>query len=89
MIILAVILGLIIIGLITLVNYISSNHYGDMDFGVFFGVLITLFFVIEVGIVSHIIEEPKPTPMDVYRGNTTLEYTIRDGVKTDSVVVWK
>lgn len=27
------------------------------------------------------------TPMDVYQGKTTLEYTIRDGVKIDSVVV--
>ena len=30
-----------------------------------------------------------PTAMDVYQGKTTLEYTIRDGVKIDSVVVFK
>lgn len=29
------------------------------------------------------------TPMDVYQGKTTLEYTIIDGVKVDSTVVWK
>ena len=27
--------------------------------------------------------------MDVYQGKTTIEYTIRDGVKVDSVVVFK
>ena len=31
----------------------------------------------------------KPTAMEVHQGKTTIEYTIRDGVKTDSVVVWK
>lgn len=31
----------------------------------------------------------KITPMDVYQGKTTLQYTIVDGVKIDSVVVWK
>lgn len=29
------------------------------------------------------------TAMDVYQGKTTLEYTVVDGVKTDSCVVWK
>lgn len=28
------------------------------------------------------------TPMDVYRGNITLEITYRDGIAVDSVVVW-
>lgn len=27
--------------------------------------------------------------MDVYRGKTTLEYTIADGVKKDSCVIFK
>jgi hypothetical protein len=27
--------------------------------------------------------------MDVYQGKTTLEYTVVDGVKVDSTVVWK
>lgn len=89
MMIAAIIVGLIIIGLMILINFISSNGHGDMDTGVFFGVLVTIFFVIEIGIVSDIIEEPKPTSMDVYQGKTTLEYTIKDGEIIDSVVVWK
>ena len=26
--------------------------------------------------------------MDVYQGNTTLEYTVVNGIKTDSTVIW-
>lgn len=33
--------------------------------------------------------EPSPTALDVYKGKTTLEYTIRDGEIIDSVVVFK
>lgn len=89
MIIAAIIVGIIIIGLIVLKDFINNNGNGDMDIGVFFGVALSIFFVIEICIINDIIEEPKPTPMDVYQGKTTIEYTIRDGVKTDSVVVWK
>lgn len=33
--------------------------------------------------------KPSITPIDVYRGKTTLEITYRDGVSVDSVVVWR
>lgn len=33
--------------------------------------------------------ESKPTAMDVYKGNTALEVTYRDGIPIDSVVVFK
>jgi amino acid transporter len=89
MIIVAIIVGIIIIGLISLINHISSDGSGNMDVGVFFGVFLSIFCVIEIGIVSNMIEELKPTPMDVYQGKTTLEYTIRDGEVIDSVVVFK
>lgn len=89
MFIAAIIVGLIIIGLVVLIDFISSNGHGDMGVGVFFGILVTVCCVIEIGIISTIIEEPKPTPMDVYQGKTTLEYTIRDSVRVDSVVVFK
>lgn len=89
MIIAAIIVGLIIVGLIVLINFLSSRSCGDLDTGVILGMMVTILCVIEIGILSKIIEEPKPTPMDVYQGKTTLEYTVRDGVKIDSVVVWK
>lgn len=90
MIVFAILVGLMIIGLILLVDFINTRGSGDMSCGLFFGVLISFLFIIEVGIVSDIIGgEPKPTSMDVYRGKTTLEYTIRDGEVIDSVVVFK
>lgn len=85
----AVIIGLIIIGLIALISFANSQGSGNMDAGVFFGVLLAVFFMIEISIVSNIIKEPKPKAMDVYQGKTTLEYTIRDGEVIDSVVVFK
>lgn len=85
----AVIVGLVIIGLITLSRWIMNSYRRDMSYGLFFGVIITMFFLLEIRIVSDIIANPKPTAMDVYRGKTTLEYTIRDGVKIDSIVVFK
>lgn len=33
--------------------------------------------------------EPKPTALDVYRGNTELKITAVNGVPTDTVVVFK
>lgn len=31
----------------------------------------------------------EPRAIDVYKGNTTLEITYKDGVPVDSTVVWK
>lgn len=89
MIIAAFVVGLIIIGLIVLINFLNNRSCGDFDTGVLLGVVLLIFGVIEIGIVSNIIAEPKPKAMDVYQGKTTLEYTIRDGEVIDSVVVWK
>lgn len=35
------------------------------------------------------INDNYPSALDVYQGKTTLQYTIVDGVKVDSVVVFK
>lgn len=35
------------------------------------------------------IYENNPSAMDVYQGKTALEYTVVDGVKVDSTVIWK
>lgn len=41
------------------------------------------------GAVLMLSRDSKPTAMDVYQGKTTLEITYKDGVPTDSVVVFK
>jgi hypothetical protein len=35
-----------------------------------------------------IVEKNEPSAMDVYKGKTTLEYTVVNGIKTDSTVIW-
>ena len=49
-----------------------------------FGIVLML-----AGFVYFADFHQKPTAMDVYQGKTTLEYKIVDGVKVDSIVVFK
>lgn len=88
MIVLAGIIGLVIILLI--IQCIQWNDEGETyGFGIFCGWALATAFTIEIICICESISEPRPSAMDVYQGKTTLEYTIRDGVKIDSVVVWK
>lgn len=84
-----IIIGILLIAIITAIFAIDYNKKGKFDLGVIFGLILSILVSIEVVLLSSILEDPKPTAIDVYRGKTTLEYTIRDGVKIDSVVVWK
>lgn len=52
-----------------------------------FGIIGVIAFGITFSLAIREYHEPKA--IEVYQGKTTLEYTIRDGVKTDSVVVYK
>lgn len=89
MVFLAVIIGLVII--VFLIQCTQWDNEGEetYGFGFFCGGLITALFVLEMICICESISKPRPTAMDVYQGKTTLEYTIRDGVKIDSVVVFK
>ena len=57
----------------------------------FCGFSIAALFVLEIACIYKYksIYEHDPKAMDVYQGKTTIEYTIRNGVKVDSVVVFK
>lgn len=76
MIVLIILLVLAFIGLI--VFSIKNKATVAGIYGVAFGI-----FLIDV------LDCTKIKPIDVYRGNTTLEITYKDGVAIDSVVVWK
>lgn len=88
MIIATIILGILIIGLIVLINYLSRSG-DDLGVGIFFGIWLIICIVIETGIIIDITKEPHPKAMDVYQDKTTLRYIIRDGEVIDSVVVFK
>ena len=64
---------------------------GDSSFdaGVVIGVVIMTLVIIEICLISNIIEKQKPSTLDVYRGNTELEITSVNGIPTDTIVVFK
>ena len=87
-------IGVIIIGILICVSVILTAFKGrnsscDFDTGVIMGGCIAMLITIEVYLLADIIGEPKPSAIDVYRGNTELEITSVNGVPTDSVVVFK
>lgn len=86
----AVILGIIIIALVILCNtYLRKNCIKDFDIGVFVGMSIAALIVFETALILDIIYLPRPSALDVYRGNTELEITSVNGIPTDTVVVFK
>ena len=89
MIIFAIIVGVLILALITLVAYLNERYGSNFNTGVIIGIIIAILMVIEICLVSMIIEKPKPSAIDVYRGNTELEITSVNGTPIDSVVVFK
>ena len=87
-------IGVIIIGILVCVSVILTGLLGrnsscDFDTGVIMGGSVAMLMTIELYLLADIIDEPKPSALDVYRGNTELEITSVNGVSTDSVVVFK
>ena len=87
-------IGVIIIGILICVSviltaFVGRNSSCDFDTGVIMGGGIAILMTIEVYLLADIIGKPKPSALDVYRGNTELEITSVNGVPTDSVAVFK
>lgn len=89
MIIGAIIVGILILALMILREHIIERCGGGFEFGEFIGAVVTILFVIEICLVHEIIEKPKPSALDVYRGNTELEITFVNGTPIDTVVVFQ
>ena len=86
--VLAVWIGISIIFLI--IRSIQWNSEGEpYSLCVLCGFAIFALIVLEIFCIDDIVSKPQPRAMDVYQGKTTLEYTIKDGVKVDSIVVFK
>ena len=84
----AVIIGIVFIVLI--VQCIKLDKKGEpYAWGFICGWTVFALIILEIMCIDKIISEPLPKAIDVYQGKTTLEYTIVDGVKVDSVVVFK
>lgn len=80
--IIIIIILLIIIAIET--NFIA-DYYNWNDSWV---LIFTLFIVAILGPTLYI-KENTISPIDVYRGDTTLEITYKDSIAIDSTVVWK
>lgn len=89
MIIVAIIIGILIFALMVLWAFFRERGGSSFDTGVFIGVVIMTLVIIEICIISNIIEKQKPSALDVYRGNTELEVTSINGMLIDTVVVFK
>ena len=89
MVIGAIIIGILICVSVILTAFVDRNSSCDFDTGVIMGGGIAILMTIEVYLLADIIGEPKPSALDVYRGNTELEIISVNGTPTDSVVVFK
>ena len=85
---LVVIIGISIIFLSILCIQWNSEE-APYSWGVLCGFAIFALIALEMLCINEIVSGQRPKAMDVYQGKTTIEYTIRDGVKVDSVVVFK
>lgn len=54
-----------------------------------FGAILMLMTIVTVSAFGFAFSDKPITPIDVYRGRTTLEITYKDSIAIDSVVVWK
>lgn len=84
-----IIVGILICGFVILTAIVVRNSRYDFDTGVMMGGSIIILMAIEVCLLSNIIGKPKPSALDVYRGNTELEITSVNGTPIDTVVVFK
>lgn len=68
----------------TLIGH-GTNHKDTVEttLGIIGVITFSITFSLAIG------EYHEPKAIEVYQGKTTLEYTVKDGVKTDSVVVYK
>jgi hypothetical protein len=81
---LAVSFVILLFVVIVMIGYGSSDKEpGMVGVGVGLGFLVVLLFWFSVE------EYHEPKAIEVYQGKTTLEYTVKDGAVTDSVVVYK
>lgn len=85
---LLMIIIIVIFSLLTsFVTFTDSGVLEDKTFMRIIMITVTVCSIIAMFLMfAHL---SKPKPIDVYRGNTTLEITYKDNVPIDSVVIWK
>lgn len=76
--------------LIFLIFILKKDSTGNEDIvpSAVLGALMMISFIAGISLISEYCS-PSITPIDVYRGKTTLEITYKDSIAIDSTVVWK
>ena len=82
--------SLVVSFLLGVVIYIikKETNNGDIVPSAVVGAFLMLFLILGIDTIDEY-RFPSITPMDVYRGKTTLEITYRGGIAIDTTVVWK
>lgn len=87
----SIILGIVCLAvsfLLFVILFTFKKESEDVSPSAILGATMMLFLIVGIGLIGEYCS-PSITPMDVYRGKTTLEITYKDSVAIDSVVVWK
>ena len=82
-----IILITLVLLLVILIMGVDSLSKANYDFVGF--VLIASIILAFTVLITTLCLKDNPRAIDVYRGDTTLERTYRDGIPIDSTVVWK
>lgn len=82
------IISLIISAFLFFLVYILQKENEDILCSAALGAFIFAFSIVGISLISKYYNL-NITPMDVYRGKTTLAITYKDSIAIDSVVVWK
>ena len=77
---LVILLAILIMG----VDSLSKANYDFVGFALIASIILA--FTV---LITTLCLKDNPKAIDVYRGDTTLERTYRDGIPIDSTVVWK
>lgn len=81
----------IILLIIAIIIVISINVTAEDNSNLLYttiGSFIAIFVLSGIALLQEYFD-PSISPIDVYRGKTTLEITYRDSIAIDSTVVWK
>ena len=84
-----VMLGLCVICALSLRRVVIAlcNWYKDNIFNFICNAIYLVTSVICLSVLDDVMNTP--SAMEYHQGKTTIEYTMRDGVKLDSVIVYK
>ena len=70
--------------LILLIFMVAKQADGDIIPSAMLGTMVIMFTITGISIINDYCS-PRITPIDVYRGRTTLEITYRDSIAIDSI----